>query len=145
VSLPVGWSEEHSDRDYDTANFTKTLANVNYRTSFQVLEVDPFRQQGRLVNPSLITEIKSKRGTSLYLVKDVTGKTADGHMSGLVYVSSCRPTQKLCTIPYGTKFLFIILYPWTTGSGNIQELDLDNPNTNTIVGEFTKLVESANL
>ena len=148
VSLPAGWSKEDAgDREGDTANYTKTLGSLNYRTSFQVvLGPDPFHEPGRLTNASLLNQIKTKRGTTIYVVKDSGAKTQNGHTAGFIYASSCKPTQKsACTIPLNQKLLFVILYPWIQGGGSVQGLNLDDPNTNTVIGEFAQIVQSANL
>jgi len=128
VSLPEGWDEK---------GLSKKINDTTYIMSFQ-LNNEEFLQRGGADarNLTLLKTTASTKGTPIYIAKSDSN----------IYASSCPPTQNsACSFRFGNKLLFIMLYRWESASGGPGSLNFNDPNTDKLIDDFIKTLESSNI
>lgn len=133
----AGWKK------YPTS-FIKTINGENYILSFQLNNQDYLKKGGAYAkNISQIDKVKTRKGTEIYILKS-TMMDKDKEVV-YIYGSSCKPTvNSACSIPFGNQLLFINLHPYKYGDQYVRGVDFTKEGTNTLISEFTHIIESSN-
>jgi len=131
--LPNGWITGDSS-DENSFSLFKNLNGIKYVFGFQLNTEEFFKQGGAYTRDlTLIKKVKTSKGTNLYIIKDDV----------FVYVSSCQPTKNsACSIKLGKKLLFIMLYAFETSQAP-GIIDFNNPDTDEVIADFIKIIESS--